>query len=133
MNYVTSCVSTQSAGVLIFNDNSFSCLESHIDNNGRMAIVVVEKGNEKLIIVNLYVPCDATHAIKFMEMVYDKLNHIMNDHADAFLIMGGDFNACMNADLDSINRIKTENEIKLTEYIFDDVFIYLVLSYSHMM
>ena len=66
MNYVTSCVSTQSAGVLIFNDNPFSCLESHIDNNGRMAIVVVEKGNEKLIIVNLYVPCDATHAIKFM-------------------------------------------------------------------
>ena len=24
---------------------------------------------------------------------------------------------CTNADLDSINRVKTENEVKLTEYI----------------
>ena len=43
MNYVTNCVSTQSAGVLILFDNLFVCLESHIDNNGRMAIAVLEK------------------------------------------------------------------------------------------
>ena len=87
MNYVTSCVSTQSAGVQTLYDNSFVCLESHIDNSGRMAIAVLEKGNGKLIIVNLYVPCDAIHAIKFMETVYDKLNLVMDDHADAFQII----------------------------------------------
>ena len=41
----------------------------------------------------------------------------MDDHEDAFLIMGGDFNACMNMNADSLNRIKSENEIKLTDFI----------------
>ena len=76
MNFLSSCVSTQSAGVLILYDNSFVCLESHKDNNGRMAIVVLEKGNEKIIITNLYVPCDPVHGIRFMETVYDKLYQV---------------------------------------------------------
>ena len=117
MSYVTSCISTQSAGVLTLFDNSFACLESHKDNSGRMAIVVLEKGNDKLIVVNLYVPCDPLHAMEFMEMVYDKLYLVMDEHADAFLIMGGDFNACMCANSDSLNRTKTLNEIKSTEFI----------------
>ena len=48
MNYVTSCVSTQSAGVLTLFDNSFTCLESHSDNGGRMAIAVIESDIETL-------------------------------------------------------------------------------------
>ena len=39
----------------------------------------------------------------FMENVYDKIYEIMDRHTDAFLILGGDFNACMSAN-DSINR-----------------------------
>ena len=30
MNYLSSCVSTRSAGVITLNDNSFTCIESHI-------------------------------------------------------------------------------------------------------
>jgi hypothetical protein len=33
-------------------------------------------------------------AIAFMEIVYDKVYEVMDRHTDAFLIMGGDFNAC---------------------------------------
>jgi hypothetical protein len=52
-----------------------------------------------------------------MEMVYDKIYEIMDRHTDAFLIMGGDFNACMVKEEDSINRAKTINECHLTDYI----------------
>ena len=52
-NNVTCCISTQSDGVLILFDNSFGTLESHRDNNGRKAIAVIEKDDEKLIILNL--------------------------------------------------------------------------------
>ena len=41
----------------------------------------------------------------------------MDRHEDAFLIMGGDLNVCINKDADSINREKSRNEITLTEYI----------------
>ena len=48
MNYVTRCVSTQSSGVLTIFDNSFSCLESHKDNNGGQAIAFLEKDDENV-------------------------------------------------------------------------------------
>jgi exonuclease III len=35
MNYISSCISTQSAGVLTLYDNSYKCLESYKDNGGR--------------------------------------------------------------------------------------------------
>ena len=41
----------------------------------------------------------------------------MDRHEDTFLIMGVDFNACMIANEDSINRNKSLNEEKLTDYI----------------
>ena len=58
MNYVTSCVSTQSLGVLILFDNSYECLESFKDGAGRMAIAVIENDVEKFIVVNVYYPCE---------------------------------------------------------------------------
>ena len=59
---------------------------------------------EKLIVANVYVPCDPTIALEFMEKVYDKLCEIMDRHEDAFLILVGDFNACFRADIDSNKR-----------------------------
>ena len=41
----------------------------------------------------------------------------MDRHKGAFLIMGGDFNACMIASEDSINRNKSINKEKLTDFI----------------
>ena len=42
---------------------------------------------------------------------------VMDKHSDAFLIMAGDFNSCMNADTDSLNRNKALSEHTLTDYI----------------
>ena len=41
-----------------------------------------------------------------MEGVYGKVFEILDRHSDAFLVMGGDFNVCMNKEEDSINRAK---------------------------
>ena len=85
---------------------------------GQLAIAVIENELEKLIMANVYVPCDPVVAFGFKESVYDKLYDVMDRHADAFLIMGGgDFNACFNAEQDSINRHKSINDTKLTDYI----------------
>ena len=100
-----SCVSTQSAGVIILYGNSFECHESYKDNEGRLAIAVIENDLEKIIVDNIYAPCDPAAALILMGTVYDKLFEIMDRHEDAFIVMGGDFNACMDANVDSINRI----------------------------
>ena len=39
-------------------DNSYECIETYTDNGGRIAIAVLKGENEKLIVVNVYVPCD---------------------------------------------------------------------------
>jgi exonuclease III len=116
MNYATSCVSTQSAGVLTLFDNSYECLESSKDESGRMVLVVIENDTEKLIVVNVYCPCDSTLAKTFMESVYDKIYEIMDRHPDAFLIMGGDLNACMT-EKDFLDRNYPQSEILLMDYI----------------
>ena len=66
-------MSTQSAGVIILYDNSFECIETYTDNGGRIAIAVVKGEIEKLIVLNVYVPCDPVIEIEFMGTVYDKI------------------------------------------------------------
>ena len=95
-------------------------MDTFTDNSGRLAITVVIKNDEKLIIVNVYVPCDPVVAKAFMETVYDKVYETMDRHPDAFLIMGGDFNACMDVKLDSLNRNKTVSEQNLTDFIISN-------------
>ena len=77
MNYVSSCISTQSAGVMILFDETYECLETFRDAGGRMAIAVVKNNLEKLIIVNIYAPCDPVLAIEFMGLVYNKVYEII--------------------------------------------------------
>ena len=67
--------------------------------------------------LNVYVPCDPVKAKEFMETVYDKIFEIMDSHPDGFLILGGDFNVCMDATSDSLNRNKSQSENNLTDYI----------------
>jgi hypothetical protein len=52
-----------------------------------------------------------------MEKVYDKIIELLDKHPDAFVVMGGDFNACMSMN-DSLNRLGTKQEsgIKLTHF-----------------
>ena len=69
MNYVSSWVSTQSAGVIILYDNLYECIETYTDNGSRIAIAVVKGGIEKLIVVSVYVSCYPVIALEFMGTV----------------------------------------------------------------
>ena len=117
MKYLVIGISTQSSGVKILYDNSYECLQSFKDNSGRLAIAVLKNDIEKLIEVNVYVPCDTNIGMDFMVSDYDKIFEILDKHQDAFLIMGGDMNVCMSEEEDSLNRNKSESEKRLTEYI----------------
>ena len=46
------------------------------DNGGRIAITVVKGEIEKLIVVNVYVPCDPVITLDFMGTAYDKINMV---------------------------------------------------------
>ena len=116
MNFVSSCVSTNRGGVITLYDNSFECVESYTDDEGRVAIVVIENEKLKAVVVNVYCPNDHKASYVFMEKVYDKIFEFLDKHPDAFVIMGGDLNACM-AENDSLNRVKTKQESYLTDYI----------------
>ena len=40
-DFVSSCVSTQSAGVIILFDNSFACIDTFKDSAGGLAMAVI--------------------------------------------------------------------------------------------
>ena len=94
--YVSSCISTNSAGVMILYGNTYECIEESKDDAGRFAIAVLESDIVKLVVANVYCPNDHVHSKVFMESVYDKIYDVMDRHGDAFLILGGDFNACID-------------------------------------
>ena len=114
--YVSSCISTNSAGVMILFGGGYECIEKSTDAGGRFAVAVLESDIIKVIVANVYCPNDHVDSKVFMENVYDKIYEIMDRHTDAFLILGGDFNACMSAN-DSMNRAGSANERLLTDYI----------------
>ena len=65
-------------------------------------MAVLESEIIKVIVANVYCLNDHVASMVFMENVYDKIYEIMDRHTDAFLILGGGFNACMSEN-DSIS------------------------------
>ena len=117
MKYSTSCVSTNSKGVIILYDDSWVIWEQTWDDEGRCTAIVIEKDFVKLLVVNVYCPTgDPVRSREFMEKVYDEIYRLLDKHPDSFVVLGGDFNACME-DNDSLNRNKSASESRLTEYI----------------
>ena len=56
--YLSSCISTNSAGVMILYGNTYECVEESKDDAGRFAIAVLENDIVKLIVANVYCPND---------------------------------------------------------------------------
>ena len=51
-----------------------------------------------------------------MRGVYDKIYECFDRHPDAFVIVGGYFNACLLG-IDSLNRLRSRHELRLAKYI----------------
>ena len=112
MNYYK----TNSAGVATLFSNDFEVVHSFKDNIGRKLITLVQKEEEKYLLVNVYCPNDHKASLDFIEEVYLKILEIISDHPDCHVIMGGDFNSCLT-ELDFLNRNKTKIELELTNVI----------------
>ena len=70
----------------------------------------------KSIVMNVYCSNDHAVLLEFMRKVDDKIYELMDKHPYPFLIMGGDFNACMS-DGDSINRLSYRHEVCHANFI----------------
>ena len=64
--YVSSCISTNSAGVMILYGNSYECIENSIDAGGRFAVTVLESNIVKVIVASVYCPNDHAVSKKFI-------------------------------------------------------------------
>ena len=112
MHFVSSCVSTNRGGVITLFDNSYECLESHSDPESRLSAVVIENDKLKVNVANVFCPNDYNSSLEFMGGVCDHILECIDRHPDAFVIMGGDFDACMSEN-DSLNRLSTRQELRL--------------------
>jgi exonuclease III len=88
-------------------NNSFNVF--YTDDECRVAVFVIENEKLKAKVVNVCCHNDHKASYLFMEKVYNYISHLLDLHPHAFVIMGGDFNACMSAN-DSLNRVKTKKE-----------------------
>jgi hypothetical protein len=79
--------------------NSFECLEIYTENDGRVAMIVLEKELIKALVVNVYCPNDHKVSYMLIEKVFDKNFELLDKHPYAFVILGRDFNAHMSVNV----------------------------------
>jgi exonuclease III len=115
-NFVSNCIRSNSAGVIILYNNEYKTLDTFSDEKGRNIIVAIENDDVKLIISNAYFPNDHKEGIVFAEGMYLKILEFQHKFPEHQTIAGGDFNTCMST-TDSLNRNNSTVEKCLSETI----------------
>ena len=114
--FISNSYKSNSAGVLTLMGEDFKIIHTDKDQLGRLIIAVVENNEEKFLIANVYCPNDHRQSNTFLENVYTKILEVKNIYPDTYIILGGDFNSCMNQN-DYLNRTKSQYEVELTKMI----------------
>lgn len=112
---------SQSKGVAILVPQyiNFKLKQSVNDNKGRILLLDCDINDEHFTLVNFYAPTKDN--VEEQRKTLLKLQEIISDHVDSSLIIGGDFNCCLNPKLDKrggrlekpstyVNDIKEMNE-----------------------
>jgi exonuclease III len=115
-NYVSNCIKTNSAGVMVLFSKEYDIIDTYSDNKGRNIIAVLLNDDTKLIISNAYLPNDHKEGITFAEEMYLKILEYQYKYPEYLTIAGGDMNVCMN-EHDSINRNRNTAEKCLSDTI----------------
>jgi exonuclease III len=97
----------------LFN-NEFRVNKFETDKDDRYIIVGLENSFVNLIVCNVYFPNDHVEASSFTENFYTKLLEFQYVFPEAFTVILGDFNVCMEKK-DSVNRIGTQQELDLVK------------------
>ena len=83
-------------GVAIFHKGKHKILEEITDNSGRYAAIKILLDNKKILIASVYAPNTEKEQKEFFTAVHLLINNTEYDE----LILGGDFNICLNNVLD---------------------------------
>jgi exonuclease III len=108
-NFISNCISTNSAGVIILYHKELKLTYKHEDAEGRLIVAAIEDEDRKIIISNSYFPNDHKEGTKFAEKLYLQILETQVNHPEHITICAGDYNVCMtNKDL--LNRQSTKSE-----------------------
>ena len=101
-----------SSGVAILLDKKYDYNISEVkkDTNGRFLLVNIEINNENFILINVYAPTkdNSKEQKQFFEYVNDKLE----DYTGCNIIIGGDFNVCLNPNLNKQGGAKVKQSVR---------------------
>ena len=115
-NFLSNCVKTNSAGVIILYNKQYELVHKFADCEGRQLIAAIQNDETKFILANTYFPNDHKQGITFAETMYTKILEIQADFPDFVTFYAGDMNVCLSTN-DSINRCKSQNENILSDVI----------------
>ncbi len=72
-NFLSNCVKTNSAGVIILYNKEYNLVHKFADEEGRQLIAAVQNEENKFILANVYFPNDHKQGITFAEKLYTKI------------------------------------------------------------
>ena len=118
-NFLSNCVKTNSAGVIILFNNELKIIEKNEDEEGRLLIAVLQSEDSNWIVANAYYPNDHRIGIAFAEKMYLKVLEMQAKYPNHTTICAGDYNLCLT-DKDLLNRKRGKSEQLLAENITEN-------------
>jgi len=115
-NYILSPGGNKSRGCLTLFDPSWEIVEEKCDPGGRFVILTIRKHFGIFTFINLYAPNE--QSIDFFESVFIHAIET-KDKFSSELIITGDFNLIINPLVDSANRIQSNNERIVRDFVKD--------------
>jgi hypothetical protein len=107
-NFISNCIKTNSAGVIILFSNEMKIIEKMEDEEGRLIVAVLESEESRIIASNAYFPNDHKTGIKFSEKLYLMLLKMQAKYPEHVTICAGDYNVCMTNN-DQMYRNRSKN------------------------
>ena len=92
---------------LLKNNLEFELKSSKIDKDGRFIFIEAKVQEYPFLFVNLYAPNKTNEQLTFFEEIREELDNCCLEE-DCNIVIGGDFNAIFDPDLDVMAEIQNE-------------------------
>ena len=101
-----------SSGVAILLDKKYDYIIREVkkDTKGRLLLVNIEINNENFILINVYAPTKDNS--KEQKQFFEDVSDILEDYTGCNIIIGGDFNVCLNPNLDKQGGTKVKQSAR---------------------
>jgi exonuclease III len=98
-SFLSNCVKSNSAGVIILYNKQYDLLHKYADHEGRQLIALIGNDKRKFIVVNAYFPNDHKQGVTFAEVL-----EVQAEYPDHITFCAGDMNVCLSPN-DSLDWI----------------------------